>query len=252
MAMTPEEKKAYNREYYQKYKKKGLKKGRKKSTKTKTSSSNKSLLATTTAGLSTEGKMKAQLIKEDFKKQMNDALKNAKTDEERKQIRLDYSKRAIAEIEKLKSDPANVKQKATKTKTSSGSPKKSSSGSSKSSDGSSKSSSGSSKSPESSKSSGGSDKSSSTKKSNNTKKSSNTKKSNSQTAEPEEIISTEEDVMDLEKASLTQITDMVSKLSSSLQNLTEEQKTVVRNQISDIIDVLKKRLTAKLTGVTNG
>lgn len=229
MAMTPEEKKAYNREYYQKYKKKGLKKGRKKSTKTKTSSSNKSLLATTTAGLSTEGKMQAQLIKEDFKKQMNDALKNAKTDEERKQIRLDYSKRAIAEIEKLKSDPANVKQKATKTKTSSGSSKKSSSGSSKS--------------------SGGSGKSSSTKKSSS--QTAETTKT-TETAKPEETTSTEEDVMDLEKASLTQITDMVSKLSSSLQNLTEEQKTVVRNQISDIIDVLKKRLTAKLTGVTNG
>lgn len=227
MAMTPEEKKAYNREYYQKYKKKGLKKGRKKSTKTKTS--NQSLLATTTAGLSTEGKMQAQLIKENFKKQMNDALKNAKTDEEKKQIRLDYSKRAIAEIEKLKSNPANVKQKATKTKTSSGSSKKSSSGSSKS--------------------SGGSDGSSSTKKSSSqTAKTTKTTK----TVEPEETTTTEEEAIDLEKASLTQITDMVSRLSSSLQNLTEERKIVVRNQISDIIDTLKKRLSTKLAGVANG
>lgn len=100
-------------EYYIKYRKKGLKKGRKKGKKT---TSNKGLLATSTAGLSTEGKMQAALIKEDFKKQMNEALKNAKTDEERKQIRLDYSRKAAEAINKLKSNPENVKAATSKSK----------------------------------------------------------------------------------------------------------------------------------------
>lgn len=214
MAKSEAERKAYAKQYYQEYTKKGKKKGRKKGSKRKSSS--KSLLGLSTSGLSPEGKMQAALIKEDFKKQMNEALSKATTDEEKKQIRLDYSRKALAEIDKLKSDPKNVKTKAVKT------PKqKSSSGSSKSS-----------KSSESSKS-----------------KSKSTAVKTAKTAKTANAVkTTEEPVVDIEKASLTQITDMVSKLSQSLSKLTEEQKTVVRNQISDILDILKKRLAGAVNG----
>lgn len=203
MAKSEAERKAYAKQYYQEYTKKGKKKGRKKGSKKQPS---KSLLALSTSGLSPEGKMQAALIKEDFKKQMNDALSKATTDEEKKQIRLDYSRKALAEIEKLKSDPKNVKTKTVKA------PKQKSSS-------------------KSSKSSG---------------KSSGTKSTSDKTTTAKK--STEEPVVDIEKASLTQITDMVNKLSQSLSKLTEEQKTVVRNQISDILEVLRKRLAGAING----
>lgn len=116
MAKSDAEKKAYQKEYYQKYTKQKKKKGRKKGSKKKSSS--QSLLGQNTSGLNDEGKMQATLIKEEFKKQMNEALAKAKTDEEKNQIRLDYSKRALAAIEKLKSDPKYAKPKTSKSKSS--------------------------------------------------------------------------------------------------------------------------------------
>lgn len=118
MAKSDAEKKAYQKEYYQKYTKQKKKKGRKKGSKKKSSS--QSLLGQNTSGLNDEGKMQATLIKEEFKKQMNEALAKAKTDEEKNQIRLDYSKRALAAIEKLKSDPKYAKAKTSKSKSSGG------------------------------------------------------------------------------------------------------------------------------------
>lgn len=99
-------------EYYVNYRKKGLKKGRKKGSGTK--SSTKSLVGVSTAGLNSDGKVEAALIKEKVKKEMNEALKKAKTDEEKDQIRREYSKKAIAEMDKLKADPKYAKAKAVK------------------------------------------------------------------------------------------------------------------------------------------
>lgn len=200
MAMTPQEKKAYQKEYYQKYTKKGLKKGRKKGSKKKSSS--KSLLAQSTSGLSAEGKMQAALIKEDFKKQMNDALSKAKTDEERNQIRLDYSRKALAAIEKLKSDPKNVAVKTSKTKSSGSSKSSKSSGSSKS--------------------------------------TGNTTKTTTSTANTASTANTTTDSAALE--SVKQINDTINQIYSRLKDLSPEQKAVVKNQISDLVDNLRKKL----------
>lgn len=123
-------------EYYMNYRKKGLKKGRKKGkgkTKTKTST----LLGISIAGLNDEGKIQGALIREKLKKQMNEALKSAKTDEEREKIRVEYSRKAAQQLAALKNDPKYARPKAAKKsgssakqKTSSGSSKQSSSKSS--------------------------------------------------------------------------------------------------------------------------
>lgn len=209
MAMTPQEKKAYQKEYYKEYTKKDKKKGRKKGSKKKTSS--KSLLGQSTSGLSTEGKMQAALIREDFKKQMNDALSKAKTDEERNQIRLDYSRKALAAIEKLKSDPKNVAAKTSKTK---------SSGSSKS-----------------SKSSGSNKSSGSSKSTGNTTK---TTTSTTNTASTANTANTTTDPAALE--SVKQINNTINQIYSKLKDLSPEQKAVVKTQISDLVDNLRKKL----------
>lgn len=135
MAKSAAEKAAYNREYYQNYKKKGLKKGRKKSSK-KSSTKTVSLLGTSISGVNDEGRMQAALIKEKLKKEMNEALKSAKTDEEKEKIRMEYSRKAIEQINALKSDPQYAKAKTGSSKGSRSGSKSSgskSSGSSKSS-----------------------------------------------------------------------------------------------------------------------
>lgn len=116
-------------EYYIKYRKKGLLKGRKKG-KAKTKGKAKkakqeSLVGVSTSGLNEQGKIEAAFIKDDMKKQMNEALSKAKTDEERQQIKKDYSLKAVQAINDLKnnSDYAQPKKakaastKATKEKT---------------------------------------------------------------------------------------------------------------------------------------
>lgn len=108
--------KAKAHEYYEKYKKKGLKKGRKKGKKKASAPKVKSqsLAGTSTAGLNSDGAIEATIIKDRLKKEMNEALQSAKTDAEREEIRREFSKKANAEIEKLKSDPKFAKPKAEK------------------------------------------------------------------------------------------------------------------------------------------
>lgn len=104
-------------EYYVKYRKKGLKKGRKKgSGKTKTGST--AFLGVSSQGFNDEGRMQAALIKENIKKEMKAALASAKTDEERQKIRLEYSKKAQQEINKLKSNAQYIKPKTAKASSS--------------------------------------------------------------------------------------------------------------------------------------
>jgi hypothetical protein len=117
-------------EYYTNYRKKGLKKGRKKG-KGKTSNAKKgrqtTLLGTSAAGLNDEGRIQAALIREKLKKQMNEALKKAKTDEEKEKIRIEYSRKAQQELTALKNDPKYAKPKAQKAPKSTSSSAKSSS-----------------------------------------------------------------------------------------------------------------------------
>ena len=104
-------------EYYVNYRKKGLKKGRKKgSSKTKTGST--AFLGVSSQGFNDEGRMQAALIKENIKKEMKAALASAKTDEERQKIRLEYSKKAQQEINKLKSNAQYIKPKTAKASSS--------------------------------------------------------------------------------------------------------------------------------------
>lgn len=129
MAKSEAEKKAYAKEYYQKYRKKGVKKGRKKGKK----GSQTGLLGVTTSGLNSDGAVEAAVIKDRIKKEMNEALSKATSEEEKVAIRKEYAKKANDEIAKLKADPKFAKAKATKASAKSSSK---SSGSSKSSSGS--------------------------------------------------------------------------------------------------------------------
>ena len=106
-------------QYYMEYRKKGLLKGRKKGKgKAKKGSSKKgkseSLVGVSSSGLNTDGAIEAKAIKDSMKKQMNEALKNAKTDAEKKAIIADYSKKTASAIEGLKKDPKYAKAKAQK------------------------------------------------------------------------------------------------------------------------------------------
>lgn len=124
MAMTKSE---YNKWYYQNYRKKGIKKGRKRSTGTtgtSTTAKSAGLLGVSTVGLNDEGRIRGALIKEKVKKEMNEALKKATTDEEKEQIRLEYSRKAQQQISALKADPQYAKPKKTSTRTSTSKKKK--------------------------------------------------------------------------------------------------------------------------------
>lgn len=130
--------KAKAHEYYVNYTKKGLKKGRKKGRKKGTTSTTTStaFLGVSAQGFNDEGRLQVALVREKLKKEMKAKLANAKTDEERQKIRIEYSRKAQEEINKLKNDPKYAKPKATKktsTKGTSSSAKSSSSGTSKSS-----------------------------------------------------------------------------------------------------------------------
>lgn len=99
---------AYNKqkahEYYENYTKKGKLKGRKKGTKKK-SKKNTNLIGLSTAGLNEEGKMEFALMKEKLTNEMNTALKGAKSDSEKESIRREYQKKALSEVQRLKSSP---------------------------------------------------------------------------------------------------------------------------------------------------
>ena len=114
-------------EYYMKYRKKGLKKGRKKGTK---KAKTYSMLGVSASGLNSDGAIEAAAIKEKFKAEMNKKLAEAKTDEEKLEIRKQFSRQANAEIAKLKADAKYAKPKAAKKTKTSKAKTKSSSGSS--------------------------------------------------------------------------------------------------------------------------
>lgn len=109
-------------EYYVKYRKKGIKKGRKKgSAKTKSSRKTKkatvkkvNLVGISNSGLNDEGKMQYALLKEKLKDEMNAAMQAASTPEEKERIRMEFQKRALDEVNKLKSDSQYAVKKAAK------------------------------------------------------------------------------------------------------------------------------------------
>lgn len=211
--------KAKAHDYYEKYTKKGLKKGRKKgkkkakSTKIKT----QSLIGVSSGGLNSDGAIEAALVKDRIKKEMNEALKNAKTDAERDDIKRAYSKKANAEIEKLKHDPkfAKVTQKKEKKQKAPKSPKVSSSKGSSSKGSSSK---------------GTSSKSTSSKSSTSAKTSTSAVKTDQ--AKTEEQPKTESE----------RTLDTIKDLQAKLDTMTEEQKELAKELISSLIDEYKKKL----------
>lgn len=211
--------KAKAHDYYEKYTKKGLKKGRKKgkkkakSTKIKT----QSLIGVSSGGLNSDGAIEAALVKDRIKKEMNEALKNAKTDAERDDIKRAYSKKANAEIEKLKHDPkfAKVTQKKEKKQKAPKSPKVSSSKGSSSKGSSSK---------------GTSSKSTSSKSSTSAKTSTSAVKTDQ--AKTEEQPKTESE----------RTLDTIKDLQAKLDAMTEEQKELAKELISSLIDEYKKKL----------
>lgn len=194
-------------EYYIKYRKKGLKKGRKTGTTKKKSTSKKStrtisLVGLSTSGLNDNGRMQAALIKEDLKNEMNEAMGKAKTLEERGAIRQQYQQRALAEIQKLKSNPSYATEKKTSTKSSSGGKS-----------GSSQKSSGSSKSSSSSKQSGSS-------------KTSSTKTDN--TAQRNAAIEA------ATKQAQAQITELFNKISAMSEEERKTAKVKIQNTLKEI------------------
>lgn len=132
-------------EYYMEYRKKGRLKGRKKGKGKTTTGKGKgrakktSLTGVSSSGLTDEGKLQAELIKNSVGKEMNEALSKAKTDEDKIRIKHEYQQKAKQQIEALKKDPKYGVQKASKG---SGGSSKSSSGGSEKSSGSGKGSSG--------------------------------------------------------------------------------------------------------------
>lgn len=185
-------------EYYVKYRKKGLKKGRKKGKgKVKTVS----LLGTSTANLNDEGRIQAALIKEKLKKEMNEALKKATTDEEKEKIRIEYSRKAMQQIAALRNDSKYAKPKAVKKTT----------GNSRSSSGSSR-----------AKSSASGQK---------TKETTSTKKA------PEVI--TPAALNEVTPETVTKIGEFADRLKSMAKNLTPEQKASVQKIVQSLIDKLK-------------
>jgi hypothetical protein len=211
--------KAKAHDYYEKYTKKGLKKGRKKgkkkakSTKIKT----QSLIGVSSGGLNSDGAIEAALVKDRIKKEMNEALKSAKTDAERDDIKRAYSKKANAEIEKLKHDPkfAKVTKKKEKKQKAPKSPKSSSSKDSSSKGSSSK---------------GSSSKSTSAKSSTSAKASTSAVKA--EQAKTEEQPKTESE----------RTLDTIKDLQAKLDTMTEEQKELAKELISSLIDEYKKKL----------
>lgn len=211
--------KAKAHDYYEKYTKKGLKKGRKKgkrkakSTKIKT----QSLIGVSSGGLNSDGAIEAALVKDRIKKEMNEALKSAKTDAERDDIKRAYSKKANAEIEKLKHDPkfAKVTQKKEKKQKAPKSPKSSSS-------------------------KGSSSRVSSS-------KSSSSKASSSKSATPKSSVSTKASTSEVKaeeqpKTESERTLDTIKDLQAKLDTMTEEQKELAKELISSLIDEYKKKL----------
>ena len=196
-------------EYYVKYRKKGLKKGRKKgSSKTKTGST--AFLGVSSQGFNDEGRIQAALIKEKLKKEMNEALKKATTDEEKEKIRVEYSRKAAKQLAALRSDPKYAKPKAAKQTT-------------------------------------GNSKSSSSKSSNKSSNSSSGAKSSASGQKTEATTSTKKAPEVITPAALNEVTpetvtkigEFAEKLKSMAKHLTPEQKASVQKTVQSLIDKLK-------------
>jgi hypothetical protein len=211
--------KAKAHDYYEKYTKKGLKKGRKKgkkkakSTKIKT----QSLIGVSSGGLNSDGAIEAALVKDRIKKEMNEALKSAKTDAERDDIKRAYSKKANAEIEKLKHDPkfAKVTKKKEKKQKAPKSPKSSSS-------------------------KGSSSKGSSSKASSS--KSTSAKSSTSAKASTSAVKAEQAKTEEQPKTESERTLDTIKDLQAKLDTMTEEQKELAKELISSLTDEYKKKL----------
>lgn len=198
-------------EYYINYRKKGLKKGRKKG---KGKTSTMSLLGTSTSGLNDEGKIQAALIKEKLKKEMNEALKKATTDEEKEKIRIEYSRKAVQQLAALKSDAKYAKPKAAKKTTGSSKSSNSKSSSSKSSQKSS---------------------------SDNSKAKSSTSEQKSETTPTKKAprVIMPAALNDVTPETVTKIGEFAERLKSMAKNLTPEQKASVQKTVQSLIDKLK-------------
>ena len=208
-------------EYYIKYRKKGLLKGRgsgktEKSKGKKGSKKKTSLVGLSTSGLNDAGRMQAALVKEKITSEMNDALSKAKTDAEKEQIRQEYQNKALAEIQKLKSDGQYAQAKKEKASKSSGG---SSSKSSKSSGGSA------------SKSSGSSKGSTSTK----------TTDTGAKTTENATAKKLQE--------SVDKLNSLMTGLSDKIASMTDEQKAETKDILTDIIAELKNQLGVDTTNI---
>lgn len=107
-------------EYYVNYRKKGLLKGRGNGKKDKTKgkkggkAKKTALTGVSMSGLTDEGKLQAELIKNSVGKEMSAALAKAKTDEDKIRIKHEYQQKAKQQIEALKSDPKYGTPKAGK------------------------------------------------------------------------------------------------------------------------------------------
>lgn len=245
--MTPEEKKAYNRAYYQEYKKKGLKKGRKKSSKKKTSSKkgkkgkSETLLGLSNSGLNDAGKMQWAMEKDNLSKQMNAELAKAKTPEERARIKQDYQNKALAALQKIKSDPKMAKAKKEKAaKASKGSSgNKGSSGGKESTKESSKSKKDDDEDEE--ESTAKSSKSSkSTAAQGGTSKGTTTSRSAVSTSAAEPVLDESEEPLNDEQ--ISNIKDRIETLREQIADMPPETREMVKARVSDMITELKKRL----------
>lgn len=246
--MTPEEKKAYNRAYYQEYKKKGLKKGRKKSTKKKVSSKkgkkgkSETLLGLSNSGLTDAGKMQWAMEKDNLSKQMNAELAKAKTPEERAKIKQDYQNRALAALEKIKSDPKMAKAKKEKAaKASKGSSgNKGSSGGKESTKESSKSKKDDDEDEEEESTAKSSKSSKSTAAQGGTSKGTTTSRSAVSTSAAEPILDESEEPLNDEQ--ISNIKNQIETLREQIADVPPETREMVKTRVSDMITELKKRL----------
>lgn len=223
MAQSAAEKKAKAHEYYMEYRKKGKKKGRKKGTSKKSKGkkgAKSSLLGVTTSGLNTEGTIEAAAIKDRVKKEMNEALGKAKTDDEKLAIRKEYANKANSEIAKLKADPKFAKAKATKS-SSKGGGSKSSKSSGKSS----------------------TSKSSGSKSSSSTSKATGTSTAQTATEQMTQAVQQMKDVVSQLTEKLLGGADLSGdSLEGQLSKLTPEQRETMRAGIQSTIDAIKKKL----------
>lgn len=240
-------------EYYEKYRKKGLKKGRKKGKAKQTS-----LVGLSTAGLNDSGKMQWALTKESLQTEMNKALSEASSDEEKAKIRADFQNRALQALQGMKSDSSYAKPKKAKasstkkTSTSQSSTSKSSTASG-------------SKKSASSKKEGDNVKSNDISDDDGTTTSKKSKSSKRQSKKGIKVVSRGKGTEAAEKvastkqalASMTaqveQLKSEIDKLKALLPTMSTEKKEELKTEIIGVLDTLKqKKQKAKKKKKTKG